>query len=135
MVNQLDVQHYLMVKIMINDEFKDGDFIVLNVNSKESIHLVSKEAYSDENFPTVSEYFANTACKREIISKWFPRKNEICYFIFDDKKYIGILDNYSPDDYEGLPYRYLDLTDYNYSYAHKVQPYYGNIIDDLLEDE
>lgn len=117
------------------EEFKAGDFIILNTRGVESIHLVGDDIYPDENFSTVSEYFANTACKRDVISKWFPRQNEICYFIFQNKKHVGILDKYTPDDYEGLFYRYLDLTDFNYSYAESVQPYCGNIIDDLLEDE
>lgn len=118
---------------MLTEKFKNGDFVVLSPRGVESIHLVSDDAYSG-NFPTVSEHFANVACKREIISKWMPRQNEICYFIFKNEKFVGILDKYDPDDYEGLFYRYLNLTDLNYSYAESVQPYYGNIIGDLIED-
>lgn len=110
-------------------EFDYNDYIVLTINNRDSIYIVSDN--NDIGIPTVSKDYANKFCKRELISKWFPRPNEICWFIFNEQKELGIIDNYTEDDWEGLNFRYLNLSDLNYSYAQKVEPFFGNLINEI----
>ena len=58
-------------------EFKENDFITLNIDNSIKNYIVS-----DKNIPgmTVSLYFANIGCKREIIEKWTPKIGEECFF-------------------------------------------------------
>lgn len=110
-------------------EFDYNDYIVLTIKNRDSVYIVSDD--NDIDMPTVSKDFANKFCKREIISKWFPRPNEICWFIFNEQKELGVIDNYTEDDWEGLNFRYLNLSDLNYSYAQKVEPFFGNLINEF----
>ena len=113
-------------------EFDYKDYIVLKVKDRDSVYIVSDD--NDIDMPTVSKDFANKFCKREIISKWFPRPNEICWFIFNGEKDLGVIDKYIEDDWEGIPFRYLSLSDLNLSYAQKVEPFFGDLNKELINN-
>lgn len=70
--------------------FELNDFIVLTVRGKSFIYRISS---APEQEFVVSLYFANKACKREIISKWIPIENEKCKFITNNKEVF--VDNFS----------------------------------------
>lgn len=65
--------------------FKENDFITLSVNGQSCNYIVS-----DKNIPglTVSLYFANNACKREIIEKWIPKIGEECFFYDMNNQFV-----------------------------------------------
>ncbi len=106
-------------------EFDYKDYIVLKVENRDSVYIVSDD--NDIDMPTVSKDFANKFCKREIISKWFPRPNEICWFFNNDKKELGVIDSYIED-----VLKYLSLNDFNIYEAHKVEPFFGDLNKELI---
>lgn len=111
-------------------EFEYGDYVIITY--KDNSKIVYKVLDDNEiNEPTVSKHFANVTCKRSIISKWFPMPNELCWFIYNDDKQLGFLDKYTQDDWENLPFRYLNLYDLNYDYAQKVEPFFGDLIKEI----
>ena len=66
-------------------EFKENDFITLNVNNQRYLYIVKNNNVIGTS---VSLYFANTACKREVIEKWIPKIDEECFFFDSNNNFV-----------------------------------------------
>lgn len=63
------------------EKFNFKDWVVVNGVKK----IVSGD--SDLGY-SVSDYFANVGCKRELIKKWIPENGEECFFIDDNNNFV-----------------------------------------------
>lgn len=99
-------------------EFKENDFITLNIDNSIKNYIVS-----DKNIPgvSVSLYFANTACKREIIEKWIPKIGEECFFYDMNNEFII-------DSFNGFEIMTFDNSKYFISSKNHIMknPFFNN---------
>lgn len=95
--------------MMKRRKFKLGQWLLVPINGEYKIKFLSNVMF-DEN--CVSLYHINHICKNEIVYRWKPTKNEICFFVdflgvpFVDK-FIGIDEDNSfcgNGDYSYMPY-------------------------------
>lgn len=99
-------------------EFNYNDFITLTIDDKRYNHIVNDDS---DISGSVSLYFVNTACKRNIIKKWIPQIGEECFFYNENNEFVI-------DFFNGLEINEFDNTKYFISSKNHIMknPFFNN---------
>lgn len=127
---------------MKKKRFKLGDFILIPINGEYKIKIISNDK---KDLNSVNLYFVNYICKNEIIYKWQPIKNELCWFgddFFNDlskDRFIKVDENgrFVSENYITMPNLcpccaekepFIEVNDFEYCepYLGQEKPYFLN---------